>query len=65
MQRPRIHYTERQKALMWERWQKALMWERWQNGRDFPYSERLEPHGIEVPRLKCLAINLNERGSHG
>jgi hypothetical protein len=22
-QRPRIHYTERQKALMWERWQKG------------------------------------------
>jgi hypothetical protein len=22
-QRPRIHYTESQKALMWERWQKG------------------------------------------
>ena len=22
-QRPRIHYTERQKALMWERWQRG------------------------------------------
>ena len=23
-QRPRIYYTERQKALMWERWRKAI-----------------------------------------
>ena len=23
MQRPRIYYTESQKALMWERWQKG------------------------------------------
>ena len=27
-QRPRIYYTEAQKALMWDRWGKAILWKR-------------------------------------
>jgi len=42
-QRPRIHYTESQKAIMWERWQKGESLQQ-KSAVDHPVSHRLPDH---------------------
>jgi len=65
--RPRIHYTEEQRALMWERWQKGDSLEKIANlfDRHHPSIERIlrETGGIRpAPRRRSrLALTMAER----
>ena len=65
--RPRIHYTEEQRALMWERWQKGDSLEKIANlfGRYHPSIERIlaQTGGIRPsPRHRSrLALTMAER----
>ncbi len=66
-QRPRIYYTESQKALMWDRWQKGDSLQQIAQlfDRNHPSIERIlaESGGIRpVPRRRSrLALTLSER----
>jgi hypothetical protein len=56
-QRPRIHYTEGQKALMWERWQKGESLLR-NTRRTIPPNcciDRLNPQSLAVLRCSTSA----------
>lgn len=65
--RPRIHYTEEQRALMWERWQRGDSLEKIANlfDRHHPSIERIlkETGGIRpLPRRRSrLALTIEER----
>ena len=66
-QRPRIYYTQRQKALMWERWKKGESLQQIAQlfDRDHSSIQRIlaETGGIRPPK-RCrsqLALTLGER----
>jgi IS30 family transposase len=59
--RPRIHYTECQKALMWERWQKGESLQQIAQLFDRNHSSIQQILAAPQSKLNAIARRLNER----